>query len=216
MIYETGWKTRDGKYRQIWLYGVWASMKQRCLNPNASNYHRYGGRGIRVCNIWRRDFPSFRKWAIDNGYRKGLQIDRIDNNGNYQPNNCRWSTAKEQRANQRTTPAMRVSRNVGTDNPASKVTPEQAAKIIADRRPQTAIAKDYGISQQTVSRVKNSDYWKSDWRVAGAILDSEPYCHIEEIGDGYWAVWLRRGGVAQGHDKSLPRAIIEAFVGADS
>lgn len=83
------------------LYHVWRGMKQRCLDPNHKNYHRYGGRGITICDEWMDDFPAFEKWAIDNGYdamapRGHCTLDRIDNDGNYEPDNCRWATAQVQ------------------------------------------------------------------------------------------------------------------------
>lgn len=74
-------------------------MKQRCLNPNNHKYQRYGGRGIKVCNEWLKDFYTFNYWALSHGYKKGLSIDRIDVNGNYEPNNCRWASQKVQQNN---------------------------------------------------------------------------------------------------------------------
>lgn len=80
------------------LHSVWADMKRRCKNPSRENYPHYGGRGITVCPEW-EDFNNFYEWAIANGYSQGLSLDRIDNNGNYEPANCKWSTVKEQNDN---------------------------------------------------------------------------------------------------------------------
>ena len=71
-------------------------MKQRCYNSKMPNFKYYGARGIAVCDEWRNDSQSFYEWAILNGYKEELTLDRIDNSGNYEPSNCRWVTAKEQ------------------------------------------------------------------------------------------------------------------------
>ncbi|GEL67233.1 hypothetical protein [Marinilactibacillus psychrotolerans] len=76
------------------LLNIWYSMKRRCLNKKDIHYPRWGGRGITVCDEW-MDPITFFEWAINNGYKTGLSIDRIDNNGNYEPNNCRWVTVSE-------------------------------------------------------------------------------------------------------------------------
>jgi len=83
------------------LYGVWSSMKQRCYDKNKPRYKDWGGRGIIVSEKWRNDFMEFYNWCIENGYEKGLQIDRINNDGNYGPENCRFVTAKVNSQNRR-------------------------------------------------------------------------------------------------------------------
>lgn len=82
------------------LFNIWETMKQRCYNPKRHNYARYGGRGIVVCDEW-LIAKNFVLWALDNGYKKGLQLDRIDNNKGYSPDNCRWVTAKKNAQNTR-------------------------------------------------------------------------------------------------------------------
>jgi hypothetical protein len=78
-------------------------MKMRCYNENNNDFKYYGGRNIKICNEWLNDFKVFREWAINNGYKEGLSIDRIDVNGNYEPNNCQWIELSKQARNRRTT-----------------------------------------------------------------------------------------------------------------
>lgn len=81
-------------------YSAWHSMKQRCLNPNAVSYVHYGGRGITIHEPW-LDYRPFYRWAMANGYRRGLSLERIDVNGNYEPENCTWIPPSEQPSNTR-------------------------------------------------------------------------------------------------------------------
>lgn len=84
-----------GDSRNCRLYRIYHDMINRCKNPNTENYHRYGGRGISVCDEWLNSYEKFRNWALLNGYTDNLTLDHINNDGNYAPDNCRWVTHKE-------------------------------------------------------------------------------------------------------------------------
>jgi hypothetical protein len=90
----------NGYNRKTHLYSVWVMMRQRCLNPKNKAYNCYGGRGIKICKEW-EDYKNFHDWAMANGYRSGLTIERINNDSDYEPSNCRWATYKEQGQNTR-------------------------------------------------------------------------------------------------------------------
>lgn len=85
------------------IYKIYINMKQRCYNKNHNYYRDYGARGIAVCDEWKDDFMSFYDWSMANGYKDNLTIDRINVDGNYEPNNCRWISNKQQQRNKRNT-----------------------------------------------------------------------------------------------------------------
>ena len=105
------------------LYGIWYTMKNRCYNKKNKSYKRYGGRGITVCNEW-LNFAQFRDWSIKNGYEenKGLSIDRINNNGNYEPSNCRWVNSFVQANNKRNNHKVIINDNEYSLNQLERLT----------------------------------------------------------------------------------------------
>jgi hypothetical protein len=91
------------------VYNVWRQMRQRCSNKNNKYYYIYGGKGVRVCDAWENDFICFYKWAMANGYKKGLTLDRIETDGNYEPNNCRWVDVKANSNNKNNNLALTIN-----------------------------------------------------------------------------------------------------------
>lgn len=104
------------------LESIREKMIERCHNPNATNFHRYGGKGIAVCEEWRNDAGSFYRWALANGYRDDLQIDREKNHLGYSPENCKWSTHEEQQNNRGNNSCLTVA--------GQKITASAFARLI--------------------------------------------------------------------------------------
>ena len=92
--------TKHGLCRER-VYKIWVMIRQRCNNESNNWYSRYGGRGIKICEEWDNDFMSFYNWSMENGYKKHLSIDRIDNDLGYYPENCRWADWEQQANNQK-------------------------------------------------------------------------------------------------------------------
>ena len=125
-----GGNRRNAPYEEKRLYHIWSGMKQRCENPNNGSYSNYGGRGIKICEEW-NDFANFQKWSLDNGYSDDLSIDRIDYNGNYEPNNCRWATKIEQANNTRANRFVDIGGVSHTVADWSRISGVKAATILA-------------------------------------------------------------------------------------
>lgn len=103
------------------LYYVWCGIRRRCNNPSVNGYERYGGRGITVCEEWAESFEAFMAWATANGYKEGLEIDRINNDGNYCPENCRWVTRYENMQNTRLNKHIEYNGKVYTINQLAEI-----------------------------------------------------------------------------------------------
>ena len=129
------------------LYNIWRGVLKRCLNSKNKDYPNYGGRGITICPKWSESYIEFRDWALVNGYNDSLTIDRINNDGNYEPSNCEWILKKENSKKRRTT----------------KLTLEIANEIRElhkiDKFTQLKLAKKFGVAQQTISQVIKNMIW---------------------------------------------------------
>lgn len=107
--YHHNGNPKHGLYRDnAALFNVWQTMKNRCENPRREKYKDYGARGIKVCDEWHKA-SNFVEWALKNGYKKGLQLDRIDNDGDYCPQNCRFVTPKQNSRNRRNTKRLTIN-----------------------------------------------------------------------------------------------------------
>lgn len=120
------------------LFGIWSSMKERCLNQNNKRFHQYGGRGIVVCDEWVNDYGAFKDWAIQNGYQDSLTLDRIDVNGNYAPDNCRWVSWEVQQNNRRNNRILSFNGKTQT---------------------MAEWSKELGIKEKTLSQRLNTYHW---------------------------------------------------------
>lgn len=109
------------------LYAVWVNMKRRCKNPNRKDYKYYGGRGIKVCKKWDESFLSFKE-DMETTYKSGLELDRIDTNGDYTPDNCRWATRRQQVSSRRPTGSLFDTKYITKDG-ITKTVSEWAEEV---------------------------------------------------------------------------------------
>jgi hypothetical protein len=166
--------TKDGRIERIRLRSIFGKMRSRCYKPSVWGYKNYGGRGIRICDEWYSSTKTFVEWAQQSGYQLGLQIDRIDNNGNYEPSNCRWVDAKTNNRNRRST-----------------VITYDIAKDIKDRlfggqRP-CDIAKELGLKPHIIYNIKNNGAWGDDPKNYYKSVDYRPPSY-----EGKWTGEIRR------------------------
>jgi len=132
------------------LYHIWTQIKQRIFNPKNCNYPNYGGRGITICPEWANDYIVFRDWALNNGYLENLQINRIENEDNYEPSNCNFVTAKENARNRR---GQKI-KNIEIAN-------EIRVLYNTGNYTQKELAIKYGVHQGNISLIINNTIWKN-------------------------------------------------------
>ena len=128
------------------LHNIWGLMKQRILNPNSKNYKYYGGRGITICPEWTNDYIVFRDWALTNGYKEGLQIHR-ENDGNYEPDSCKWVTRTEN---------LRHTRKIITMEIANEI----RDLVKTGKYKQKELAEKFNINFRIISSIINNKQWK--------------------------------------------------------
>lgn len=142
------------------LYKVWGSMKQRCYNSRNKFFKTYGKKGIRVCDAWKEDFLTFHNWCIDNGWKKGLLLDRIDSDGDYDPKNCQFISLRENALKVRRDRPLSVD---GSNHWKSKLDENKVLDIkkrLLDGERPVDIALDYPGSIKSIYQIKENRTWK--------------------------------------------------------
>lgn len=142
------------------LYKTWKNIKQRCFNPNNQDYYCYGKKGITICNNWKNDFKLFFDWALKNGWKKGLSIDRIDSNKGYFPENCRFVTMHENSKKVfRDNPGL----NKGSRHRCAILNEEQVREIkqmIDNGLRNYLIAQKYSVNPNIIYQIRHNKTWK--------------------------------------------------------
>lgn len=121
-------------------------MLKRCYSKKRADYCIYGGRGIQVCEEWRASFAAFRDWAVANGWKQGLQIDRIDCDGDYEPDNCRFVTSQTNNRNRR-------------NNKLDESKVRQIREMLKDGKSCRSISKEFGVHDSLIGRIKHNKQW---------------------------------------------------------
>lgn len=162
----------------------WNLMFFRCYNPKYQYYDKYGGRGIQVCDEW-LEFERFQDWALNNGFDKSLSLDRINNNKDYSPANCRWATSEQQQRNK--------SNNTLSEGVASEI------KWLAQNGKSLSwIAECYGVPLSSVNCVATENTWKTvqpvkpSFTLVNMILKSEQRAMSKNNTSGHTGIWKKR------------------------
>ena len=133
----------------IKLHNTWGAIKKRCFNVNGEDYKDYGGRGITVCPQWAKSYIEFRDWALSHGYEEHLTIDRIDNDLDYNPENCQWITNTEN------------IRKRGSNKIKSMETANEIRILYnTGSYTQKQLAKKYNVHRKTIEYIINNKTWK--------------------------------------------------------
>ena len=158
------------------IYNIYRGIKNRCFNKNDYHYKWYGEKGITICDEWLNNYKSFEIWSLENGYQDNLSIDRIDNNGNYEPSNCRWVSHKIQCNNRKTNHLLTI-------NGETKTITEWAEKNRIDRKVIERRIKK-GITGEDL--LKQPAYKKDLRKIMQLTLDNKPikiWNSLKEIND---------------------------------
>jgi len=145
----------DGKTKRPQMYRVWNGMKTRCWNPNCNSYKYYGARGFTICDEW-LDYTVFRQWMIDQGFRPGLKIDRIDNDQGYFPENCRLATDRQQMQNRRLPGRGRHGKRYNN----TELSADDVYAIRASKKSQTELGKMYDVHPTTIRNIQIRKSWR--------------------------------------------------------
>lgn len=153
------------------LYACYYRMRHRCENKADKSYLRYGGRGIKVCDEWKNDIMAFIKWGIENGYQEGLSIDRIDNDGDYSPKNCRWADAQTQSNNRRSNRFITYNDETHTVAEWSRITGIRhltlEARILAGWSAEEALTTPTLTKEETFERFSTKTVAYKDGKTVG-------------------------------------------------